>query len=418
MFMKKLRSLFIMLALLLGIHQAAAQGTTAFTYQGQLHDGGTNANGTYTMIFKLYDAVTSGNQVGSTITTSPTLANGLFTVNLDFGAGAFNGSARYLDITVTSGATTQELSPRVQVLADPYAQFAAVAATVTNGAIMNVQLAANAIATTNIQNNAITTNQIASGQVVKSLNCLSDAVSLAAGANVTLATNGNTLTIASSGGGGGSSLVAGNNVGFFTNSGIVQISSLVPNVQLFTGFNGGGSSGTFVVPTNVTRIAVEMWGAGGGGGLANGTNFGGGGGGSSYSSGVFTVTPGSSYSYSVPAATTGGQNGGAATFSGPGISMSAGGGFAGANATSTSNGAGGNAGTASGGNIVNASGTGGNNYGDGGGVFRGGGTSIAGLKTGVQTGSGGGTGPGSGGIGGNNNASANDGNSGAIFITY
>jgi hypothetical protein len=53
-----------------------AQGTTAFTYQGQLLDGGTYANGTYTMIFSLYDAVTSGNQIGSAITNSPTLANG------------------------------------------------------------------------------------------------------------------------------------------------------------------------------------------------------------------------------------------------------------------------------------------------------------------------------------------------------
>lgn len=45
-----LRYLFILLALLAGIHQADAQGTTAFTYQGQLRDTGTNANGTYTMI--------------------------------------------------------------------------------------------------------------------------------------------------------------------------------------------------------------------------------------------------------------------------------------------------------------------------------------------------------------------------------
>ena len=153
-----------MLALLAGIHQAAAQGTTAFTYQGQLHDNGTNANGTYTMMFKLYDAVTSGNQIGSTITTSPTLANGLFSVNLDFGS-AFNGSARWLDITVTNGGVTQTLSPRVQMLPTPYAQFAAVAATVTNGAIMNAQIAGNAIATTNIQNGAITTIQIAAGAV-------------------------------------------------------------------------------------------------------------------------------------------------------------------------------------------------------------------------------------------------------------
>jgi hypothetical protein len=393
--------------------QLRAQGTTAFTYQGQLHDNGTNANGTYTMIFALYNSANGGSEIGSAITNSPMLVNGLFTVNLDFGAGAFNGSARYLDITITNAGVTQTLSPRVQVLADPYAQFATTASNVVNGSITTAQLASGIIINQNLTANAVNATNIASGQVVKTLNGLTDAVSLAAGANVTLATNGNTLTIASSGGGGGSSFVAGNNVGFFTNSGIVQISSLVPNMQLFNGGGGSGTSGTFVVPTNVTRIAIEMWGAGGGGGTANGANFGGGGGGSSYSSGVFTVTAGSSYSYSVPGSASGGQNGGAATFSGPGISMSAGGGFAGANATSSSNGAGGNAGTATGGNIVNASGVGGDNHGDGGGVFRGGQTQLSG----VQTGSGGGTGPGSGGIGGNN-PSNNEGNSGAIFVTY
>ena len=180
-----IQNLFIMLALLAGIHQAAAQGTTAFTYQGQLRDGGTNANGSYTIVFTLYDAVTSGGQIGSTVTTSPTLANGLFSVNLDFGAGAFNGSARWLDITVTIGATTQTLSPRVQVLPAPYAQFAAVAATVTNGGIMNAQLAGNAVASTNIS----------SGQVVKSLNGLRDVVNLLPGTNLVFTTNGNVLQI-------------------------------------------------------------------------------------------------------------------------------------------------------------------------------------------------------------------------------
>ena len=223
-----MQNLFVALALLAlatinsQLSTAHAQGTTEFTYQGQLRDGGTNANGTYTMVFKLYDSLSGGNQIGSTLTTSPTLANGLFTVNLDFGAGAFNGAARWLDITVSNGVA-QTLSPRVQVLPAPYAQFAAVAATVTNGAIMNAQLAAS----------AVNANNIASGQVVKSLNGLMDAVSLSAGTNVTLTTNGNTLQISASGGGGGGIVVtnkiaAGNNVGLFTNSGIVQISSFVP----------------------------------------------------------------------------------------------------------------------------------------------------------------------------------------------
>jgi hypothetical protein len=152
MFMKnKLRCLFLALALLAGINQAAAQGTTTFTYQGQLHDGGTNANGVYTMTFALYDASGGGNQIGGTITTAPILANGLFTVNLDFGAGAFDGSARWLDITISQGGTTQELSPRVQVLPAPYALFASTANNLS-GALAGDQLAGVYSNTVNLNN--------------------------------------------------------------------------------------------------------------------------------------------------------------------------------------------------------------------------------------------------------------------------
>src|SRR2546422_5061943 len=141
--MKTIFSLFLTLALgmLINFSQALAQQTTSFTYQGQLRDGGTNANGTYGMTFKLYDAVSGGNQIGNTLSNSPTLANGLFTANLDFGAGVFDGSARWLEINV-AGDT---LTPRAQVLPSPYALYAAVAATVTNSAIASAQLATNAV---------------------------------------------------------------------------------------------------------------------------------------------------------------------------------------------------------------------------------------------------------------------------------
>ena len=176
----KLHCLIIALALLAGIHHATAQGTTAFTYQGQLHDNGTNANGTYGMIFKLYDASTSGTQVGSSINTSATLANGLFSVNLDFGVGPFNGDGRWLEITITNGGN-QTLSPRVQMLATPYAQFAAVAATVTNNAINNPKLAINAVADTNIQNSAVTDAKIVSVSGNKVVGAVATATGLSNG---------------------------------------------------------------------------------------------------------------------------------------------------------------------------------------------------------------------------------------------
>jgi hypothetical protein len=123
--------LTVILCLVAARFTALAQGTTAFTYQGQLHDTGTNANGNYAMIFALYDAPAGGNQIGSAVTNLVAMANGLFTANLDFGAGAFDGTARWLDIKVgfTNGAnivtSSETLSPRVPVAPTPYALYAA-----------------------------------------------------------------------------------------------------------------------------------------------------------------------------------------------------------------------------------------------------------------------------------------------------
>src|SRR5262245_14224274 len=39
-----------------------------FTYQGQLRSGGNPANGTFSMAFRLYDALTGGAQLGPTLT--------------------------------------------------------------------------------------------------------------------------------------------------------------------------------------------------------------------------------------------------------------------------------------------------------------------------------------------------------------
>src|SRR5947208_4633816 len=63
--------------------------TSTFTYQGRFTDGGTTANGTYDMQFKLFDtaSVGAGNQIGSTITNGAVLvSSGVFTVQLDYGA--------------------------------------------------------------------------------------------------------------------------------------------------------------------------------------------------------------------------------------------------------------------------------------------------------------------------------------------
>jgi len=97
---------------------------TDFTYQGKLTDGGAPANGLYDFEFKLYDDLSVGTQVGSTVPLGDvTVTNGLFTVQLDFGA-VFDGTALFLDIGVRPGASVgayTTLTPRQALTATPYA---------------------------------------------------------------------------------------------------------------------------------------------------------------------------------------------------------------------------------------------------------------------------------------------------------
>ena len=123
-----------------------AQGT-AFTYQGRLNDNGVLATGVYDMRFVLRDAVSGGNQVPGTPVPAGLVgvSNGQFTATLDFGAAAFNGAARWLEIGVrTNGslAAHTTLAPRQALTATPYATMASSAAAYA-GAVSDSQLSAN-----------------------------------------------------------------------------------------------------------------------------------------------------------------------------------------------------------------------------------------------------------------------------------
>ncbi len=107
---------------------------TEFTYQGQLKHAGVPLSATADFQFSLWDDVgsgdppTGGNQVGSTVdVTAVNVLNGLFTAKLDFGVGAFNGMARWLQIAVRSPAGSGDfttLSPRQSLTAPPYSATA------------------------------------------------------------------------------------------------------------------------------------------------------------------------------------------------------------------------------------------------------------------------------------------------------
>src|SRR5260221_181087 len=71
-------------SLLTCVTPAFAQGT-AFTYQGQLNDGGNPANGSYDLTFALYGVSSGPGQIAGTVSRFATsVSNGVFTVTLDF----------------------------------------------------------------------------------------------------------------------------------------------------------------------------------------------------------------------------------------------------------------------------------------------------------------------------------------------
>jgi hypothetical protein len=104
---------------------------TVFNYQGQLGDGGQPANGIYDLSFTLYDAVTNGNVVATLTNAGTPVANGMFSVPLDYGAGIFNGSNYWIEVAVQTngGSGFVPLSPRQLIVSVPYATYSASAGT-------------------------------------------------------------------------------------------------------------------------------------------------------------------------------------------------------------------------------------------------------------------------------------------------
>lgn len=101
---------------------------TAFTYQGQLKDAGQPANGSYDLLFSLYNVRTDGTPVVEDVPIDDwAISNGLFSVQLDFRNGTFTGQALWLEVAVRPGASEERytvLSPRQAVTPAPYALYA------------------------------------------------------------------------------------------------------------------------------------------------------------------------------------------------------------------------------------------------------------------------------------------------------
>jgi len=112
-----------------GASPALAQtpASTAFTYQGELRAEGAVVNGPKDVRFRLFDAEVGGNQIGSELSAAGLqIQDGRFTVQLDFGAAAFQGEARWLEVRVADPGSPNytTLTPRQAITAAPMALYA------------------------------------------------------------------------------------------------------------------------------------------------------------------------------------------------------------------------------------------------------------------------------------------------------
>ena len=212
---------------------ANSQGT-AFSYQGKLTDGGNPANGSYDLQFVLFDSLSGGAQIGATLTRSAVaVGNGIFRVQLDYGAGAFSGSERFLEISVRPADVGNyiTLSPRQQISSTPYAVRSLNAGTADGLSVACI----NCVTSSQIQN--VQGSQISGAIPVASVptgstNYIQNTTTQQAGSNFNVSGNG----------------VVGGSLG---------IGTTAPTARL-TVVGGGFTKNLFVTDNNTTATSFDL----------------------------------------------------------------------------------------------------------------------------------------------------------------
>ena len=169
------RLTFLSLMFLISASSLSGQIQQSISYQGLLTDASGNPlNGNYDLTFKLYTGLAGGSRIWQE-NQNASVADGVFNVIL----GSINPLNLPFDKTYWLGVTVSndsELEPRIQLTASAYS--------------MN---------TRSVIDSSITSAKIAAGAVVRSINNLSEEVTITAGDNITITKNGSELEIAAAG---------------------------------------------------------------------------------------------------------------------------------------------------------------------------------------------------------------------------
>ena len=176
--MNKILSAFAFAILAFAL-ELLAQAPQTLSYQGMLTDAQGNpvADGTIELTCRLYQDASGGNPLWQE-TQQVAVIGGVFSTILASSA-VLNLSfdkPYWLGLSVNGDS---ELEPRTALTASAYSLFAE-----------------------SIADNSVTGNKVKDGHVVRSINSLTDEISIEAGSNIDIAKNGGKLTISATGSGG------------------------------------------------------------------------------------------------------------------------------------------------------------------------------------------------------------------------
>jgi EAL domain-containing protein (putative c-di-GMP-specific phosphodiesterase class I) len=316
---RTLPTLTIVIVLSSALAWAQSPAGTAFTFQGVFKQSGTPADGVFDLRFTLFDAATGTGQIGDPVTVEDVaVTSGVFAVELDFGAGAFAGDARWVEIGVRDGGSTgalSALSPRRQLTPTPYAVDAATlggepqtfyrdASNLNAGTLdpdrfsAYIDLAAEGYLDNNAGSDLLTRHQ-ANQRFVNEGQDNSISSSMITDGTITQADLFTNTAVSGQ-------VLATDGVDFLWRDSAAGLHGL----QEFT------TDGSWTAPSGVTSVLVEAWGGGGGGGGGadwpegtNGGAGGGGGGAGAYVRSVVSVAAGTTYTIDVGAGGSGGLGG-------------------------------------------------------------------------------------------------------------